>query len=130
MTLELKQWMGRGCWAAIAVFFGWVAVCAAAAAETIMLPGIPDSGGMLKLGSTVGTPIYGLLNWGVPGVMTAVGTLAVLARQRVVPIERVVIMTSLVLAMTAGVVTLGGSFCREVLGTASLSQSVWWMIRV
>ena len=132
MNVELKRWMGRGCWALVAVFFGWVAVCVAAAVETLMLPGLPVSGGVYRLDTvaSVGAPLYGLLNWGVPGVAMAISTLAYLARQRFVSIERLVIATSAVIAVTIVVVTLGSSYCRDVLGTASLAQSVWWLFQV
>lgn len=132
MNVELKRWVGRGCWGFIAVFFGWVAVCAARVAETMMMPGLPSSGGVFVLNSSasVGAPLFGLLNWGVPAAALALGTLAFLARQRLVPVERVVVTTSAVLAVTLVVVTLGSSFCRDVLGTASLAQSVWWLFQV
>lgn len=130
MNLEIKRWVGRGCWCGIAVFFGWVAVCITAAFETMLIPGLPSSGGWMLLGGSVATPLYGLLNWGVPGAAFAAGTLAILARQRIVSIERVVVAGCAVIAITTVVVILGGSFCREVLGTASLADGVWWMLRV
>jgi len=132
MNVELKRWLGRGCWAFIAVFFIWVAVCVARVAETMLMPGLPASGGAFVLdpSASVGAPLFGLLNWGVPGAASALGMLTFLARQRLVSVERLVVTTSAVLAITVVAVTLGSSFCREVLGTASLAQSVWWLFPV
>lgn len=131
MSLDMKRWLGRGCWGVMAAFFAWVAICAAGAVEVMMVPILPASGGVLTFVETAAAvSVHGLLNWGVPLAAGAAGILVVLARQRLVPVERVIIATSAVIAVTAVFATFGNSFCREVLGLASLTENVWWMFHV
>lgn len=131
MSLDMKRWLGRVSWGVMATFFAWVAVCAAGAVEVMMVPVLPASGGVVTFVETAAAvSVHGLMNWGVPLAAGAAGILAVLARQRLVPVERVIIATSAVIAVTAVFATFGNSFCREVLGMASLTENVWWMFRV